>query len=186
MVALASLWMPIVVAAVLVFIASSIIHMVLPIHKSDYKGFSNEDEIRAAIRKGNPGPGIFMMPYCGDMKEMKSPEMLKKWQEGPVGMVVLRAPGAMSMGPALAQWFGYNLIISVFAAYVAGHTLQAGTPYLAVFRIVGTTAWLGYSGGVAASSIWMGRPWSVTLKEMVDGLVYGLVTAGAFGWLWPR
>ena len=36
------------------------------------------------------------------------------------------------------------------------------------------------------AAIWMGKPWSVAWKEVFDGLLYGLVTAGAFGWLWPR
>jgi len=26
----------------------------------------------------------------------------------------------------------------------------------------------------------------MTIKEVVDGLIYGLLTAGTFGWLWPR
>jgi hypothetical protein len=178
--------MPIVAAAVLVFIVSSIIHMVLPWHRSDYKGLSNEDEVRAAIRKGNAGPGLYMIPYCSDMKAMGSPETKKKWEEGPVGHLTLRPTGMFAMGPSLAQWFVYSLVISFFAAYVAGHVLGSGTPYLVVFRVVGTVAWLGYSGGNAASSIWMGRPWSVTIKELIDGLLYGMVTAGAFGWLWPK
>jgi hypothetical protein len=28
--------------------------------------------------------------------------------------------------------------------------------------------------------------WGTTIKEVIDGLVYGLLTAGTFGWLWPR
>lgn len=35
------------------------------------------------------------------------------------------------------------------------------------------------------NSIWYKRKWSSTLKSMADGLVYALVTAGTFGWLWP-
>jgi hypothetical protein len=29
-------------------------------------------------------------------------------------------------------------------------------------------------------------PWSIVLKESFDGLIYSLLTAGTFGWLWPR
>jgi hypothetical protein len=34
-------------------------------------------------------------------------------------------------------------------------------------------------------SIWYHRSWGTTLRYTVDGLVYALLTAGIFGWLWP-
>jgi len=34
-------------------------------------------------------------------------------------------------------------------------------------------------------SIWYRRSWSTTLKATLDGVIYGLLTGGAFGWLWP-
>ena len=58
--------------------------------------------------------------------------------------------------------------------------------YLKVFQVVGATAFLGYAAGQVPAAIWMGKPWIVAWKEVFDGLIYGLVTAGAFGWLWPR
>jgi hypothetical protein len=30
------------------------------------------------------------------------------------------------------------------------------------------------------------RSWIRTLKSMFDGLIYALLTASVFGWLWPR
>jgi hypothetical protein len=185
-VSLGQLIYPIVLAAILVFVLSSIVHMVLPIHKSDYRQLPNEDEVRAAIRKGNPAPGQYIIPYCADMKQSGTPEMTKKFTEGPVGLMYLRRPGPMAMGGALGSWFVFCLVISVFVAYLTCHTLPSGTAYLQVFRVAGTAAWLGYAGAVAPGSIWMGKPWVVTAKEIFDGLLYALVTAGAFGWLWPR
>ena len=35
-------------------------------------------------------------------------------------------------------------------------------------------------------SIWYRRAWSTTIKAMIDGAIYALLTAGAFAWLWPR
>ena len=93
---------------------------------------------------------------------------------------------ADGMGPALGQWFVFNLVVSFFVAYVAAHTIPSGTVYLEVFRVVGTVAFLAYGTGHIPAAIWMGKPWSVTFKELFDGLLYGLVTAGTFGWLWPR
>ena len=36
------------------------------------------------------------------------------------------------------------------------------------------------------NSIWKGVRWGTTFKYVVDGIVYGLVTGGTFGWLWPK
>lgn len=186
MVSLSQLWLPIVLSAVLVFMASSILHMVLKYHNADYKKFANEDEVRAAISKQRPEPGEYMIPYCIGPEEMKKPEMMQKFTDGPVGMLLLRRPGAVSMGPLLAQWFVYLLVVSFFTAYVACHTIAPGTAYLPVFRVVGTVAFMAYAGSHAQMAIWWGEPWSVAIKDIVDGLIYGLVTAGTFGWLWPR
>ena len=186
MVALGSLLLPIFLSAVLVFITSSIIHMVLKYHASDYTRLPNEDAVRAALRAANAPPAQYIIPYAGDMKELANPEMKQKFVDGPVGVLNLKRPGAPTMAPMLAQWFVFTLVVSLFVAYAAAHTLAAGTPYLEVFRVVGTIAFLAYAAGQIPASIWMGKPWSVAWKELFDGLLYALVTAGAFGWLWPR
>ena len=186
MVSLGSLWLPILVSAVLVFAVSAIIHMVLKYHNSDYTRLPNEDAVRAAIRAGNPAPAQYVMPYCSDMKDMEKPEMQQKYAEGPVAVMNLMRPGKPNMGKSLTQWFVFIVCVSFFIAYVAAHTIPAGTAYLEVFRVVGAVGFLAYAAGQMPESIWMGRPWRVTLKNVLDGLVYGLVTAGTFGWLWPR
>ena len=186
MVTLGALWQPIVLSAVLVFIVSSLIHMVLKYHASDYRALPNEDAIRAAIRAGNPAPAQYIIPYCKEMKELESPEMKQKLTEGPVGVLNLKRSGPTSMGPMLLQWFIFSLVVSLFVAYAAAHSVAPGTPYLEVFRVVGTIAWLAYAAGQLPAAIWMGKPWSIAWKEVFDGLLYGLVTAGTFGWLWPR
>jgi hypothetical protein len=186
MVTLGALWLPILLSAVLVFIASSIMHMVLKYHSSDYRPLPNEDAVRAALRAGNPAPGQYVTPHVADMKEMDQPEVKQKFADGPVAVLYLKRPGPATMGPMLGQWFLFCLVVSFFVAYVAGRVLDPGTSYLAVFRVVGATAFLAYAAGEIPNAIWMGKPWSVAWKEVIDGLVYGLVTAGTFGWLWPR
>jgi hypothetical protein len=186
MVTLGSLWLPIVLSAVLVFVVSSIIHMLLKYHASDYRPMPNEDAVRAAIRAANPEARQYIIPYCHDPKAMNSPEMQKKFVEGPVAVMNLRRPGPPGMGASLAQWFLFSLVVSFFIAYVAAYTIPPGTPYLGVFRIVGAVGFLAYTAGQVPQSIWMAKPWSITAKEILDGLIYGLVTAGTFGWLWPR
>jgi hypothetical protein len=186
MVSLGALWLPILLSAVFVFILSSIIHMVLKYHASDYRRLANEDAVRAAIRSGNPAAGQYVTPHVADMKLMDTPEVKQKFAEGPVALMYLRKPGAVNMGPSLGAWFLFSLVVSFFVAYVASHVFGPGAQYLDVFRIVGATAFLAYAAGQVPNAIWMGKPWSVTMKEVFDGLLYGLVTAGAFGWLWPR
>jgi hypothetical protein len=186
MVTLGALWLPIVLSAVFVFIASSIIHMVLKYHNKDYTRLPNEDAVRAAIRAGNPPPAQYIIPYCASMKDMEKPEHKQKYLEGPVAVLNLMRPAVPSMGKPLAQWFVFILVVSFFIAYVAAHAIPAGVPYLHVFRIVGAVGFLAYGMGQIPAAIWMGKPWKVAVKEVFDGLVYGLVTAGTFGWLWPR
>ena len=186
MVSLGSLWLPIVLSAVLVFVLSSIVHMVLGYHRSDYTRLPNEDAVRAAIRSGNPAPAQYIIPYAIGPKEMESPEMKQKVAEGPLGVLNIRPAGKIGMGPSLVQWFIFSLVVSFFVAYVATHALPPGAPYLKVFQIVGAVGFLAYAAGQVPAAIWMGKPWSVAAKEVVDGLLYGLATAGTFGWLWPR
>jgi hypothetical protein len=185
MVTLGALWLPILLSAVFVFIASSIIHMVLKYHNRDYTKLPNEDAVRAAIRAGNPAAAQYIIPYCSEMKDMQSPEMQQKFTEGPVAVLNLKRPGPPSMGPSLGQWFLFCLVVSFFVAYVACHALSPGAEHLKVFQIVGAVGFLAYAAGNIPNAIWMGKPWSVATKEAFDGLVYGLITAGTFGWLWP-
>ncbi len=180
------LWMPIVLSAVLVFVASSLVWMALPHHKSDALGLPDEEASLALLRKQALKPGLYRFPWMADMEAMKSPAMQEKIRQGPVGMLTIFRGDVFNMGRSMAAWFVYLLVIGVFLAYVAGRTLPAGTSYLQVFRLVGSVATLAHVGGHVPGAIWWGRPWSVALKEIADGVLYGLLTAGAFAWLWPR
>ena len=179
------LWLPMILSAVIVFVASSLVHMVLTYHRSDYHKLPNEDAVAASIRTGNAAPGQYLIPHMS-MAEMGTPEGIEKFKKGPVGFLTLRPAGTPGMGKNLTQWFIYSLFVGLFVAYVAGRTLAPGAGYLPVFRIGGTVAFLAYAGGAPIDSIWRGQPWSVTLKAMVDGLLYACLTAGTFGWLWPK
>lgn len=185
MTGISGLWMPILLSAVLVFLASSVLHMALPWHRGDYPLLPREDEFRAAVGPLNIPPGDYMVPRAGSMEEMKSPAFAEKLKQGPNLMMTVFPPGPFTMGKNLALWFLYSLVISLFAAYVAGRALGAGSEYLAIFRFVGVTAFLGYSAALWQNTIWYQRSWVTTAKSTVDGLIYALLSAGAFGWLWP-
>jgi hypothetical protein len=186
MVSLAQLWLPIVLSAVLVFVVSSLVHTVFKYHNSEYKKLSNEDEVRAAINRGSPGPGQYIIPYVIGASDFKSPGVAEKLTEGPVGQLILRRPGLPNMGSFFGQWFVYVLVISILAAVVAAHTVAVGAGHGFVFHVVGLVAFLAYAGSQAQFSIWAGQPWSSTLKNIFDGLLYALVTAETFSLLWPR
>jgi hypothetical protein len=186
MVPVLSLWLPILLSAVIVFIASSIIHMVLGYHASDYRKFPNEDSVMDALRKSGIPPGDYLFPKPDSPKAMKDPAFREKWSKGPVGMMTVLPSGSMSMGRNFVLWFLYCIVVGIFAAYISGRALPQGAPYLAVFRFAGCTAFIAYSLALWQFSIWYHRSWATTLKVNIDGLIYGLLTAGVFGWLWPR
>lgn len=185
MVALTALWLPIVLSSIIVFVASSIMHMLLPYHKGDYRQLPDEDKLLAALRPTGLTRGLYIFPYCTH-KDMKSPVMLEKYKQGPVGMITVFPSGPPAMPKFLGQWFAYTLIVGFFVAYLTGRTVALGANYLVVFRVAGTAAFLAYGLGNLSNGIWKGQPWGMTVKEVIDGLVFGLLTAGTFGWLWPR
>lgn len=185
MVPLTALWLPILLAAIIVFVASSIMHMLLPYHRSDYNKLPDEDKVCAAIRNAGVKRGLYMFPHCTH-QNMKSPETIEKFKQGPVGMMTIFPSGPPAMPKFMGLWFVYCLIIGFFVAYLTGRTLPPGARYLAVHRVAGCTAFMAYGLGHLSNGIWKGQPWSVTIKEVIDGLIYGLLTGGTFGWLWPR
>jgi hypothetical protein len=186
MIALTSLWAPILLSAVIVFLASSIIHMVLGYHNNDFERLPQEDAVMDALRPFGIPPGDYLAPWAGSNAERQTPAFNEKLKRGPVIAMTAFAPCSWRMGGRLMQWFLFGVLISVFAGYVAGRTLPAGTEYLEVMRISGTVAFAGYALAHLPASIWYDRKWSTTLKNMFDGLVYALLTGGTFGWLWPN
>ena len=181
----AELWLAMLLSAVFVFVVSSIMHMLLPFHWKDYVKLPGEEQIMTAIRGQNVEPGDYMFPCPGSAKEMSSPEIVEKYKQGPVGLLTVRPNGTPNMGKCLGQWIVYLLVVSAFVAYVCAATLPRGAEYLKVFQVVGTIAIMVYAFGAIPNSIWKGTPWSTTVKFLIDGVIYGLVTAGVFGWLWP-
>jgi len=181
-----SLWLPILLSSVFVFIVSSIIHMASPWHKTDYPKMANEDRVMDALRPLAIPPGDYLVPRASSRKEMGSPEFLEKMKKGPVVMFTVWPGGPVQMGKNLVMWFLYTVVIGLGAAAVAGCVLPLGTDYHQVFHIVALTAFMGYAAALWQMSIWYHRSWGTTFKTTMDGLIYALLTAGTFGWLWPR
>ena len=183
MVSLVDLWLPILLSAVLVFVASSVIHMALRWHSKDFKKFSAEDAVMDALRPFNLPPGDYVAPLPESMAHMSSPEFKAKMARGP--RFALTVLSDTSMPQNLGKWFVYSVIIAAFAAYVASLALPAGAPYMTVFRVTSVVSFAGYALALWQNWIWYSRGFGYTLRTTIDGLVYGLLTGGAFGWLWP-
>jgi hypothetical protein len=186
MTSIASLWLPIVLSAVFVFLASSIIHMALPWHNSDFRSVPNEDQVVAALRPLAIPPGDYALPKPTSMKELRTPAYLDRLTRGPVLTMTVMPNGMMKMGGMLFQWFLYLLVVAALAGIVAGTTLPRGADFHVVVHTVAITAFLGYTMALWQMSIWYRRSLSTTLKSTVDGLIYAAITAATFAWLWPR
>lgn len=180
---LSYLWLPIVLSAVLVWIAAAIAWTALPHHKHDWKRLPDENAFLAAIRPLGIPPGNYGFPYCTH-GEAKSEEFQKKWKEGPMGLLCIW-PGCGGMGKKMVLSFLIYLVIGTMVAYLADHALEPGAAYLAVFRIVGVAAVLAYTAASLPNAVWFNKPANAVVAELADGIVYGLLTAGTFAWLWP-
>jgi hypothetical protein len=179
------LWLPILAATVLVFAASNVVWMALPHHKSDARRLPDEPATVEVLGKQALSPGLYRFPWANSMAEMQDPAFVEKLKKGPVALLTVLPSGPFNMGRQLGLWTGYILVMSVLVAYVTGRVLGADAEALQVFRVAGTVAFLGYSGSQLPSAIWWGKPLGVAVKEILDGLGYGLVTGAAFAWLWP-
>lgn len=180
-----SLWLPVLVSAAAVWLASSVLHMVLKYHRADYKGLSNEDAVAEAMRKGSPSPGYYVLPYCPDPSKFKDPAVLEKFSKGPVAYVSVVPNGMPNMGKHLGLWLGFCLLVSFVSAYIARHTLSPSSEGLLVMRITGTVAFAAYGFGNVVDSIWKGQPWGNTFRALFDSIVYAVLTGLAFRLLWP-
>lgn len=175
------LWLPIVVTAVVLFVASSLIWTLLKYHNSDYSKTDDEEAVRAAL-KGTK-PGFYLLPYCLDPADLKDPAVKQKYEDGPLAYITVTRNGVPAMGPKLIGMFAFFLLISVLCAYVVSRTLGPDASYLSVFRVAGTVAFIANSVALIPESIWFERPWSMTIKNFIDALIYSLLTGGIFGWL---
>ena len=186
MVSAFSLWMPIVLSAVLVFVASSLIHMVFGYHKNDVQAVPRQDDVMAALRPFNLQPGDYCLPRPASIKDLGSDEYKARVAKGPNLIFTVLPPDASFMGMTLFRWFLYAVVVSFVSAYITGVALAPGATYAQVFRVAATAGFACYAMALPQMSIWYRRNWGTTLLSMFDGFLYGCLIGGTFGWLWPR
>lgn len=185
MVSLTSLWLPILLSAVAVFLVSSVVHMALGYHKADFDPMPAEDDVMRALTPFNLPPGQYMFPAPSGMASMKDPAFIEKKNRGPNGVLRVYPNGMPGMGGPLGKWFVYSLVISLFAAYLASRFVPMDAPGSEIFRLVTTVAFLAYGMAHVSDSVWWGVKWDVTMRNLFDALLYGAATGAVFMWMWP-
>jgi Flp pilus assembly protein TadB len=183
---MSALWLPILLSSIFVFIVSSIIHMASPWHKTDYPKLANEEQVMDALRPLALSPGDYFMPRPESMADMKSAEFKTKMERGPRVLMTVMPPGTAGMARELVMWFIYLIVVGILTGYVAAHALPPGAPFRAVIRFAGLVSFIAYAAALWQLSIWYRRSWGITIKATIDSLIYGLVTALTFAYLWPR
>ncbi|MCG8436123.1 MAG: hypothetical protein MJA83_19055 [Gammaproteobacteria bacterium] len=184
-ISLLQLWLPILAGGVLAWIASGLIHMLLKYHNSDYLKLPNEDEVMGAVRNGSPPIGLYTFPHCADMSAMNDEGVQQKFKNGPVGIITVFPNGLPNMPVMLGQQIAFFIIGNALIAYCATLALTAGADFMPVFRFCTAVGFLAYGWATIPYSIWFGHPWSMTFKYIIDALIYALVVAATFAWLWP-
>ena len=182
---LLSLWLPILIASALVYGVACLLYMVIPLHSKDFAKLEDEDGVIDALRDQNVRRGQYMLPGANSNEEYSSPEWIEKANRGPVGLIYIMSHGSSMLRPLIFQGF-LIIAISITAGYVGSVTLLPGTDYLKVFQVVGAVAFLGHAAGQFNHAIWFGFNWKQTWIRALEGLLYGLLTGGVFGWLWPQ
>ncbi|MCR9075114.1 MAG: hypothetical protein NXI07_03665 [bacterium] len=183
-VALVDLWLPIIIATVSVFFASSIIWMLLPYHKKDIQFLPNEEELTAKVSEMNIKPGLYMFPNCQNAKDYKSEAYLAKWEAGPWGIITVQ-PGQPNFGMNLLKTFLAYLVITIFVAYITAASTRGGADYLAVFQVAGAAGVLGHCMGGLAGDFFLGKPTRFIITGFIDGVIFALITAGVIASMWP-
>lgn len=184
-VSIIELWLPILLGGLFAWLGSAIIHMVIKYHNSDYKRLENEDQISLSLKGNNGKVGIYTLPHCADFKEMSTETVQQKYKDGPVAMITVMNNGLPPMGKLLTQQLLFFIVGCLLVAYVASFTLGTGAEGLSIFRLCFVVAFVAFGWGVIPYSIWFGQPWGVTIKYLVDALIYALIVASTFLWFWP-
>ena len=184
-VSVSELWLAILIAGLLCWVASALIHMLLKYHNADYKGLPNEAAVSSALADKTPAPALYTLPYCADMKAMGEEPMQKKFTDGPVAMITIMPNGMPAMGKLLSQQIIFFVFGSFLIGYLATISIAGNADFMTVFRQIFVASFLTYGWAQIPYSIWMGQPWSNCVRYLLDALIYAVVTACTFSLLWP-
>lgn len=193
---LVKLWLPIIVSAAGVWIASCLAWMVVGHHKKDWKDLPSEPEFIEAIKRLGIGPGNYGFPEFRRCEGLSKEQKMAKWEEmqkNPMGL--LRVWGPISMGRNMLLTLLVYLAVSVLVGYLGWIALGPGSAGLGgpaprpefgkVLQVLGTASILAYCSASLPNDIWFQKSRREVLTNTIDGVVFGLLTGATFGWLWP-
>lgn len=188
---LSHLWLPILVATVVMFILSALIWTAMPHHKNEHRGVPDEDSLLAVLRKANLQPGNYMFPFCAPehrWDKAKTEEWGKKVAEGPAGTLTTWPKGPMNMGKMMGQSLAFYLVANFFIGAAGAHAIRFDAPatFHHVFVVIGLVTFMTYFFATVPACIWFGKPWKSQALLFIDAVVYAAATAATFAWLWPR
>ena len=184
MLSLTQLWVPILLSAVAVFVASSVIHVASPWHRGDYPRMHNEAEVMDAMRPLAIPPGDYLFPRPTSMADMKSPEFGAKLERGPNVLMTVMPNGPVQMGGTFVQWMVYLLVVSLLVA-IAALGIRPGARHLVVFHQTALVAFAAYALALWQLTIWYRRSLSISVKWTVDAAIYAAITGAVFVLFWP-
>ena len=182
---LMDLWLPIVLSAAAVWVASALAWMLLPHHRKDFKGLPNEDALMNAVRSQNIAPGLYGFPDMHDCDKMKDPAFKAKMEAGPMGTLHVWPPG-FKMGGKMFASFVFYVVVSALVALLGAITLHHGEDYHRVFHVTVLAAVMGYCLAGIPNAIWFNTPPRNVAMNLIDGIVYGVITAAIFTAMWPK
>jgi hypothetical protein len=175
-----SLWLPILISGVALFFASWAAWMLLPHHKGEWQGLPNEEQVLGALR--DVPPGQYMYPYACKPEDWKNEEFKRRVEAGPRGtLTTWKQPPNMAVN--MLCTFLFFLAANFVIGYLTGIALDPGESFAKVFRFVGTAGILTYGTANILNGIWFGRK---MVADIIDGIVYGLITGLIFAAMWPN
>jgi hypothetical protein len=188
---LLSLWLPILLSAAAVWIASMIVGMALPHHKQDWIGLPDppgEDGFMDYLRKSGLKPGNYLFPDFRGREALKSEKVEKALKEGPVGhLSVWQTP--LTMGGKMVGTFIVYLVVSALIAYltrVALPPIPGPTPFAKVFQFATTAGVLAYCFSFIPNALWWGSYKRTIVANVIDGILYAAITGAIVAWRWPH
>jgi hypothetical protein len=177
-----SLWLPIILSAVVLFFASFLSWMVLMLHKQDWVKLQREDDFLNTLREHGLTKGSYMFPGCNSPEDMKSEEYKQKFEQGPCGVMTVFPK--VNMGRNLGLTFVYFLVCSFCLGYLATIAFPAETSprFLDVFRFVATAGLMTFLASIVQHAIWFH---SRIIGHVIESIAYALIVGAIFAALWP-
>lgn len=178
------LWLPIVLSAVVVWIASLIASTALPHHKKDFVALPDEDGFAGDMRRRGIPPGNYLFPDFRGREAMKSAKVAKALNEGPVGhLIVWKTP--LTMGDKMLGTLLVHLVVCTLIAYLTRVAIPGPAPFLKVFQVATTAGILAHCFSFIPAALWWGSYKRTIVANVVDGVVFGVMIGAIFGWRWP-